>query len=278
MSTRELTRAGVLARVAAGTLSLRSAAAMTGVSYRQAKRLYRRYRAEGARGLKHRSAGRRSNAARDEAERADILALVRQKYSGPVEARFGPTLAAEHLASEDGVHVHHDTLRRWMLAAGLWSQARTRSPHRRRRERKAHRGELVQLDGSLHRWFEARGPAACLLTLVDDATGTTLGQFSAQETIWAAVGVLRAWLVADGVPRALYTDWKNVYVRVPNAKERETGAAPLTQFGRMCATLGIQIIPASSPQAKGRIERNHGTHQDRLVKKLRRLPPWSART
>ncbi len=174
---------------------------MTGLSYRQAKRLYRRYRAEGARGLKHRSAGRRSNAARDEAERDHILALVREKYSGPVEERFGPTLAAEHLASEDGVSVHHDTLRRWMLAAGLWSQARKRRPHRRRRERKAHRGELVQLDGSFHRWFEARGPAACLLTLVDDATGTTLGQFSAQETIWAAVGVLRAWLVVYGVPR-----------------------------------------------------------------------------
>lgn len=270
MSTRELTRAGVLARVGAGTLSLRAAATMLGVSYRQAKRLSGRYRAEGARGLQHRSVGRPSNAARDAAERTRVLALVREKYSGTVAERFGPTLAAEHLASEDGVHVHHDTLRRWMLAAGLWSRARKRSPHRRRRERKAHRGELVQLDGSHHRWFEERGPAACLLTLVDDATGTTLGQFSAQETIWAAVDVLRLWLQQYGVPRALYTDWKNVYVRVPNAKERETGAPPLTQFGRMCAALGIQIIPASSPQAKGRIERNHGTHQDRLVKKLRR--------
>jgi transposase len=161
MSTRELTRAGVLARVRAGTLSLRSAATLMRVSYRQAKRLYRRYRAEGARGLQHRSAGRRSNAARDDAERERILTLVREKYGGTVTERFGPTLAAEHLASEDGVHVHHDTLRRWMLAAGLWSRARKRSPHRRRRERKAHRGELVQLDGSFHRWFEDRGPAAC---------------------------------------------------------------------------------------------------------------------
>jgi hypothetical protein len=106
--------------------------------------------------------------------------------------------------------------------------------------------------------------------MVDDATGQSLGGFGAQETIWAAVEVLRTWIARHGVPRALYTDWKNVYVRVPNAKERETGAEPLTQFGRMCATLGIQIIPASSPQAKGRIERHHGTHQDRLVKKLRR--------
>jgi transposase len=270
MSARELTRAGVLARVAAGTLSLRSAAAVMAVSYRQAKRLYRRYRTEGAKGLKHRSVGRRSNAARDAAEREQILALVREKYSGTVDERFGPTLAAEHLAAEDGRHVHHDTLRRWMLAAGLWSRARKRSPYRRRRERRAHFGELVQLDGSFHPWFERRGPHSCLLTMVDDATGRSLGMFGAQETIWAAAGLLRAWIAQHGIPRALYTDWKNVYVRQPNQEERATGAAPLTQFGRMCATLGIAIIPASSPQAKGRIERHHGTHQDRLVKKLRR--------
>ena len=270
MSTRELTRAGVLARVAAGTLGLRAAAAVMAVSYRQAKRLYGRYRAEGARGLKHRGAGRRSNAARREAERMQVLALVREKYSGTIDERFGPTLAAEHLANEDGVHVHHDTLRRWMLAAGLWSRARKRSPHRRRRERMAHFGELVQLDGSFHPWFERRGPQTCLLTMVDDATGRSLGAFGAQETIWAAVGVLRAWIAQYGIPHALYTDWKNVYVRPPNQEERATGAAPLTQFGRMCAKLGIRIIPASSPQAKGRIERHHGTHQDRLVKKLRR--------
>jgi hypothetical protein len=199
------------------------------------------------------------------------LALVRAKYSGPVDVRFGPTLAAEHLASEDGVTVHHDTLRRWMLAAGLWSRARKRSPHRQRRERKAHFGELVQLDGSFHDWYETRGPRGCLMNLVDDATGRTLARLGAAETIWAAADVLRRWIEGYGVPLALYTDWKNVYVRTPNADETATGTAPLTQFGRMCAALDIQIIAASSPQAKGRVERNHGTHQDRLVKKLRRL-------
>jgi transposase len=270
MSTRELRRAGVLARVAAETLTLKSAAALMDVSYRQTKRLYGRYRAAGAKGLKHGSAGRASNRAAPQRLRKRVLALIRAKYSGQVDERFGPTLAAEHLASEDGVRVDHETLRRWMLAAGLWSRARKRSPHRRRRERMAHFGELVQLDGSFHPWFEGRGPHSCLLTLVDDATGRTLGRFGAQETIWAAVAILRAWIGQYGVPRALYTDWKNVYVRRPNQEERETGAEPLTQFGRMCAALGIKIIPASSPQAKGRIERNHGTHQDRLVKKLRR--------
>jgi hypothetical protein len=240
------------------------------VSYRQAKRLYRRYRAEGAQGLKHRSAGRPSNRSTDARTQRRVLVLMREKYSGGVDERFGPTLAAEHLASEDGIAVDHETLRRWMLAAGLWSRARKRSPHRRRRVRMAHFGELVQLDGSFHSWFEGRAPQSCLLTLVDDATGRSLGRFAAQETIWAAVGILRAWIERYGIPRALYTDWKNVYVRRPNQEERETGAEPLTQFGRMCAALGIKIIPASSPQAKGRIERNHGTHQDRLVKKLRR--------
>ena len=270
MSTNELLRAGVLARVAAGTLKLGSAATLMDVSYRQAKRLYRRYRADGAAGLRHRSAGRPSNRQTDAQHRGRVLALVKEKYSGGVEERFGPTLAAEHLASEDGLTVDHETLRRWMLVAGLWSRARRRSPHRRRRARKAHFGELVQLDGSFHRWLEDRGPASCFLTMVDDATGRSFGRFGAQETIWAAVAVLRGWIGRYGIPRTLYTDWKNVYVRKPNQEERETGAVPLTQFGRMCAALGITIIPASSPQAKGRIERHHGTHQDRLVKKLRR--------
>ena len=161
MSAKELTRVEVLSRVKAGTLRLGSAATLLDVSYRQAKRLARRYRAEGAKGLKHRSAGGPSNHARPTAERERALVLVREKYSGTVDVRFGPTLAAEHLGSEDGVRVHHDTLRRWMLAAGLWSRARKRSPHRQRRERKAHFGELVQLDGSFHLWYETRAPRGC---------------------------------------------------------------------------------------------------------------------
>lgn len=178
MSTQELKRAGILARVEAGTLKLGSAAALMAVSSRQAKRLYRRYRAEGAKGLQHRGADRPSNRATAPKRRERILELVREKYSGGVEERFGPTLAPEHLASEDREVVDHETLRRWMLAAGLWSRARKRSPHRRRRVREAHFGELVQLDGRFHRWFEDRGPESCLMTMVDDATGRSLGRFS----------------------------------------------------------------------------------------------------
>lgn len=246
------------------------AAERMAVSYRQAKRLWKRYRARGARGLVHGNAGRVSNRAKPKRLRRRVLALLRKKYGGEVGERFGPTLAAEHLAEEDGIELGVETLRGWMLEEGLWRRDRRRRAHRQRRERKARFGELVQLDGSFHDWLEERGPGGCLMNMVDDATGTTLCRLGKEETIWAAVGVLRAWIERYGVPQALYTDWKNVYVREPNAGERMRGEVPVTQFGRMCQALGIEIWAASSPQAKGRVERNHGTHQDRLVKKLRR--------
>ena len=270
MSVRELQRVEVMARVAKGDLALVDAAILLGLSYRQTKRVWRAYRRKGATALQHRSTGRRSNRAAPRAVRRRVLALIRTKYSGDTATRFGPTLAAEHLAEEDGMTVHPETLRRWMLAEGLWSRARKAAAHRSRRERKAHVGELLQLDGSFHLWLEDRGGVGCLMDLVDDATGRSVLHFSAEETTWAAVTVLRRWITRYGVPRCLYTDWKNVYLREPTEAERTAGTVPLTQFGRMCERLGIRIIGASSPQAKGRVERQHGTHQDRLVKKLRR--------
>ena len=270
MSEKELRRLAVLGRVAGGDLKLVQAAELLELSYRQGKRIWRRFRDEGAAGLVHRSAGKASNRAYPERWRRRVLRLVREKYSGGVGERFGPTLAAEHLAEEDGLEVHAETLRRWMLAEGLWSRERKRSPYRKRRMRREHFGELVQLDGSFEAWLEERGPQGCLMNLVDDATSTTLCRLGEEETIWAAAGVVRRWIERYGVPQALYTDWKNVYVREPTAKELVTGEVPRTQLGRMCARLGIRILPASSPQAKGRVERSHGTHQDRLIKKLRR--------
>lgn len=270
MSKRELGRVEVLARVRSKQLRVVDAGRLMRVSYRQAKRLWKRYREEGAAGLQHRSAGRVSNRAHDARMRRKVLRLVREKYGGAVGARFGPTLAAEHLASEDGLQVDAETLRRWMLAEGLWSRERKRRQHRRRRERKEHFGELVQLDGSFHAWLEERGPQGCLIDMVDDATNTTWAQLGEQETIWAVADALRAWIERHGVPLALYVDWKNLYKRPATPKERLRGEEPITQFGRMCAKLGIALIAAHSPQAKGRVERVHGTHQDRLVKKLRR--------
>ena len=270
MSKGELRRVEVLARVGSKQLQVLDASRLMHVSYRQAKRLWKRYREEGAGGLKHRSAGRRSNHARESKFRKKVLQFVREKYSGAVGERFGPTLAAEHLASEDGLNVDAETLRRWMLAEGLWSRERNRRRHRHRRERKEHFGEMVQMDGSFHPWLEDRGAEGCLIDMVDDATNTTWAQLGEQETIWAVADGLRAWIERYGVPLVLYVDWKNLYKRRATPKEQLRGEEPVTQFGRMCAKLGIELIAASSPQAKGRVERIHGTHQDRLVKKLRR--------
>ena len=270
MSKRELGRVEVLARVRSKQLRLVDAGRLLRVSYRQAKRLWKRYREEGAAGLKHRSAGRLSHHAHELKFRQKVLQLVREKYGGTVGERFGPTLAAEHLASEDSLQVKAETLRRWMLAEGLWSRERKRRRHRRRRERKEHFGEMVQMDGSFHAWLEERGPEGCLIDMVDDATNKTWAQLGEQETIWAVADALRAWIERYGVPLALYVDWKNLYKRPANAGERMRGEEPITQFGRMCAKLDIEVIAANSPQAKGRVERQHGTHQDRLVKKLRR--------
>jgi hypothetical protein len=269
MSSKEMRRAGVLERVKNGELKLGNAAVMMGISYRQSKRMAKRYREGGAKGLQHRGAGRESNRRKPKKFRERVLRLVGKKYSGEEGERFGPTLAAEHLASDDHVEVNVQTLRRWMLSEGLWSRARKRRKHRKRRERKEHVGELVQMDGSFHDWLEDRGPRGCLMNMVDDASGDTLARMGNEETIWAAAGVLRAWVKKYGVPVALYTDWKNVYVREASTKEQLQGVVPVTQFGQMCQRLGIRIIAANSPQAKGRVERNHGTHQDRLVKKMR---------
>jgi transposase len=270
MSKRELERVEVLARVRSKQLLVGDAGRLMGVSYRQAKRLWKRYREEGAAGMQHRGAGRPSNHAHEKKFRQKVLRVVREKYGGAVGERFGPTLAAEHLAAEDGLQVDAETLRRWMLAEGLWSRERRRRRHRLRRDRKEHFGEMVQLDGSFHAWLEERGPQGCLIDMVDDATNRTWAQLGEQETIWAVADALRAWIEHYGVPLALYVDWKNLYKRPANAGERLRGEEPVTQFGRMCAKLGIALIAANSPQAKGRVERQHGTHQDRLVKKLRR--------
>src|ERR1700680_3850366 len=270
MSKRELGRVEVLARVRSKQLRVLDAGRLLRVSYRQAKRLWKRYREEGAAGLKHRSAGGSSNRAHDEKFRQQVLRRVREKYGGAVGERFGPTLGAEHLASEDGLQVHAETLRRWMLTEGLWSRERKRRRHLLRRERKEHFGEMVQMDGSFHAWLEERGPQGCLIDLVDDATSTTWARLGEQETIWAVVDALRAWIERYGVPQSVYVDWKNLYKRAATVKEQLRGEEPVTQFGRMCAKLGIEVIAASSPQAKGRVERQHGTHQDRLGKKLRR--------
>lgn len=265
MSAKERERLKIFLRVKRGELQQKEAAALCQLEYRYLRRLYQRYCQQGDRGLVHQSRGRPSNRARSAEFKAAILARYQERYPD-----FGPTLAAEKLAL-DGWVVDHETLRGWLIKAGLWQRRRKRKRHRSWRERRAHFGELVQLDGSHHRWFEARAGKCCLMNMVDDARGTTLSLLAEEETIFAAMSLLWQWIDRYGIPQSLYTDKKNVYVVDEKTRQiaADSGLEVLTQFGRACRQLGIEIITAHSPAAKGRVERNHSTYQDRLVKELR---------
>jgi hypothetical protein len=175
------------------------------------------------------------------------------------------------MAHRDQVLVNPETLRLWLIQEGLWQARKQRLKHRTWRPRKSCFGELVQLDGSVHDWFEERGPRCFLMSMVDDATGTTLLHFAPEETTLAAMQILEGWIQHYGIPAALYSDQKMVYLtkRKPTLTEELRGAEPKTQFGRACHELGIALTYAHSPQAKGRVERKHGVCQDRLVKAMR---------
>lgn len=257
----------VLERVKKKQISLKEAALILQMSYRQCQRIYRRYGEEGNRGLIHRLIGRGSNRRIGSAIKGVVLERYKQRYPD-----FGPTLASEKLAL-DGYEINHETLRQWLIREGLWHKRHKRTGHKSWRERKAHFGELVQMDGSIHKWFEDRvaGDYCCLMNMVDDATGITMSLFDYEETTACAMRLLWRWIERWGVPTALYTDGKNVYVPSHNLSLRaeEKGKEVVTQFGRACQKLGIRIITAHSPQAKGRVERSNGTYQDRLVKEMR---------
>ncbi len=267
MSAKERDRSKVLERVGRGELTLKEAAEMTGVSYRQMKRLKKRFEKDGDQGFVHQGRGKAGNRGHKEELKKRVLEKYKERYPD-----FGPTLAAEKLEKE-GDLVNAETLRQWLIKEGLWQRKRKRSAHRSQRERRAHFGELVQMDGSHHRWFEERGEKCCLMNLVDDATGRTLSIFAKEETTEAAMRLLKMWIEKYGIPTALYVDRKNVYVPDERVEEkaRQEGREHYTQFGRACAALGIKVIKAYSPQAKGRVERSHAVYQDRLVKELRLL-------
>ena len=261
----ESLRIEALKRVERKELKLKDAAQLFQLSYSQAKRLFSCFKTQGEAGLAHHLRGKPSNNAFDAETKQAILNLYRQRYFD-----FGPTLAAEKLA-KDGYSVDHETLRLWLVEEGLWEKHRKRSLHRSWRERRPHFGELVQMDGSHHHWFELRGQQSCLMNMVDDATGVTLSLMSEEETTEAAMTLLWKWIETFGIPAALYTDRKNVYVVDEKTALRASleGEERLTQFGRACEKLGIRIIKAHSPQAKGRVERSNQTYQDRLVKEMR---------
>jgi hypothetical protein len=267
MSVKERRRLEVFGRVKAQELSLSKGAELLGLSYRQAKRAWARYRDRGDAGLVHGLRGRASNRHVQPVRKEQALELYREKYAG-----YGPTLAAEWLERDDGLAVPASTLRVWLSAAGLWQPQRRRKLHRRRRPRREHCGELVQLDGSHHDWFEGRRGAAVLMVMIDDATGRIFARFFENESWDSAATTLRRYTQLHGLPRALYVDRHGIYRAdwEPTPDEILAGIEPQTQFGRAMHELDVELILAHSPQAKGRVERVNRTLQDRLVKELTR--------
>jgi len=267
MNRRERHRLEVFSRVRRGEITLAKASELLGLSYRQSMRCFGRYRREGDRGLVHRLRGRPSNRRAEARRKRRVLAVYEEKYGD-----YGPTLAAECLQEEDGLQVAVETLRQWLLSAGLWRKQRRRRPYRQRRARKEYFGELLQMDGSHHDWFEGRRDWAVLMVLIDDATSEVFAWFTEGETTIAAMESFRGYVDRYGLPRALYVDRDSIYRsdREATIAENLAGKEPTTQFGRAMEELGVELILAHSPQAKGRVERVNGTLQDRLVKALRR--------
>jgi transposase-like protein len=266
MSYKERGRMAVLRLVQAGEITLTTAAAQLGVSLRQAVRIKKRFMDKGDEGLVHRARGMPSNRRYCDDFRQQVLDLYREKYPD-----FGPTLAAEKMREIDGVQVHPETLRRWLIGANLWQVGRKQRTHRARRTRRARFGQMLQLDGSDHLWFEDRGPRCTLMVLVDDATGRIALHMAASETTHAALTLLHKWVRAHGVPGSIYTDRNSAYFTQEFLHDRDRRGDPavFTDFMKSTDRLGIVMIPAYSPQAKGRVERVNRTLQDRLVKELR---------
>jgi transposase len=263
MSDGELSRLEVLRDLDQRRLTTAAAAQLLGVGRRQAFRLLKAYRSEGATGLISKRRGRRSNRRKPEELRTRALAIIRDRYWD-----FGPTLAAEKLREVHAITLGRETLRLWMIEAGLWADRRQRRKHiHQPRHRRDCVGELVQVDGCEHWWFEDRGPQCTLLVFIDDATGCLMHlQFVESESTFAYFDATRTYLEAWGKPVAFYSDKHGVFrVNHPGA----LGGDGMTQFGRALHALNIDIICANSSQAKGRVERAHKTLQDRLVKELR---------
>ncbi|MGH3185462.1 MAG: ISNCY family transposase, partial [Streptosporangiaceae bacterium] len=232
------------------------AAELAAMSVRQARRVWKRFKEFGDAGLVHKLRGQPSNRRLSDDVRDRVLKLHQERY-----ADFGPTLACEKL-SEEGLVLSPDTLTAMLKERGLWRRKRRRGRHRKRRERRACLGSLVQMDGSHHDWFEGRSGKCVLMVMIDDATSRTYARFYAAETTEAAFDVLWRWVGRQGVPRGLYVDRHSIY------RDEDHPDRP-TQFGRAMKELSVELIQAHSPQAKGRVERRNAVFQDRLVKEMR---------
>jgi hypothetical protein len=236
------------------------------LSDRQMRRIVGRVRGEGPRGVVHRSRGRESNRKYPEELKGRVTELYRQNYEG-----FGPTLGQEKLLERDGISISDETLRLWLIEAGLWKKRRKGRQHRQWRPRKERYGEMLQVDGSHHDWFEGRGPESVFMGYIDDAMGKVYGRFYEYEGTLPAMDSFRRYIRKYGVPVSLYRDKHTTYKGMGKAtiEDELLGTEPVSEFGRALKELGVQLIHAHSPQAKGRVERLFHTLQDRLVKEMR---------
>ena len=255
MNQKERDRLKVLTQIQQNELTMAIAAENLHLSERQLYRLLNRYHEQGDAGLVHRLRGRPSNHAHGETDKAKTVRLYRERYHD-----YGPTLFSEVLADDHAVEVAPETLRRWLITASLWAGSRRKRPHRRHRERRSAIGSLVQFDGSPHNWFEGRGPDCTLLVAIDDASSRVFLRFAESENTCDVFMTIRSYFERYGIPRAFYTDRGSVFY----------GEDKPTEYQRAMKALGVETIFAHSPQAKGRVERSNRTHQDRLVKALRR--------
>jgi hypothetical protein len=256
MSGNDRIRLDAVGRVKRGEMTVVKSAELMGVSLRQARRIWKRFKLEGDAGLLHKLRGRLSNRRLSQDVRERAVKRHQEQY-----ADFGPTFACEKLA-EEGLKLSPDTLTALLKERNLWQRRRRRDRHRKRRERRASLGSMGQMDGSHHDWFEGRGPRCVLMVVIDDATNLTYARFYPAETTEAAFDVWGRWVKRQGVPRSVYVDRHSIY-RDDDHPEKPT------QFGRAMKELNVELICAHSPQAKGRVERRNAVFQDRLVKEMR---------
>ena len=262
----ELKRLHVIQKVLEKVIKQVEAAEILLLSSRQIRRIVKRIRVEGDKGIIHKSRGRPSNRRIPRKIRDKVIQLYRKEYED-----FGPTLASEKLQERNGIGVSDETLRMWLIEAGDWKKIRRGRRHRQWRERKHHYGEMVQMDGSHHDWFEGRGPWCVLMGYIDDATGRVFGRFYDYEGTIPAMESFRRYIETYGLPMSVYLDKHTTYKSTAKAsiEEQLNGSPALSGFERAMKELGVEVIHAHSPQAKGRIERLFGTFQDRLIKEMR---------
>lgn len=262
----ELRRLHVIQKVLEKVLKQRGAAEILSLSGRQIRRIVKRIRSEGGRGVIHKSRGRPSNRRISDLTKEKVIKLYRAQYKD-----FGPTLASEKLLERDRIQISDETLRGWLVEAGDWQRIRKKRKHRQWRERKPHYGEMVQMDGSHHEWFEGRGPECVLMGYIDDATGEVFGRFYGYEGTMPAMESFKLYIRKHGLPLKVYLDKHSTYKSTakPSIEDELNDVEPLSEFERALKELGVEVSHAHSPQAKGRIERLFRTFQDRVIKEMR---------